>query len=391
MPLRMRDFSKTKRVVIKIGTNTLTQDGGIDTAYFAGVAGQIKALLEGGRQIVIVTSGAIGMGAGQLHLAEKPREMKMRQACAAIGQPLLMQEYRRAFERDGVRVAQVLLTAEVLTNRKTYLNLRHAIETLLELGVVPILNENDSVSTAEIGSAFGDNDRLSALVASKIDADLLILLTDIDALYDKNPKQHADARPVPVVFEITDQIVRSAGGQGSVHSTGGMKTKIDAARIAANAGCRIVLAHGRERDVVTRILAGEPIGTIFLPRRKLSNRARWILNSRPAGTIRIDAGALKALRNHKSLLPSGVTGVEGSFDAGEVVRLVCQAGDEAPEAGCAGRAAASCGAAAAQMVASLASIQLKTLAGKHSTEIKKLLGPRQRDVVALPEDIVFLD
>jgi glutamate 5-kinase len=378
-------------VVIKIGTNTLAQNGGIDTAYFAGVARQVKALLKGGRQIVIVTSGAIGMGAGQLHLAEKPREMKMRQACAAIGQPLLMQEYRQAFERDGVRVAQVLLTAEVLTNRKTYLNLRNAIETLLGLGVVPILNENDSVSTAEIGTAFGDNDRLSALVASKIDADLLILLTDIDALYDKNPKQHADARPVPVVFEITDQIVRSASGQGSVHSTGGMKTKIEAARIAANAGCRIVLAHGRERDVVTRILAGEPLGTIFLPRRKLSNRARWILNSRPAGTIRIDAGALKALRNHKSLLPSGVTGIEGSFDAGEVVLLVCPAGGEAPEAGRADGTSASCSAAAAQAVASLGSVQLKTLAGKHSTEIKKLLGPRQRDVVALPEDIVFLD
>ncbi|MBM4024598.1 MAG: glutamate 5-kinase [Planctomycetes bacterium] len=365
----MRDFRKTKRVVIKIGTNTLAQDGGIDTAYFGGVAAQVRALLEGGRHVVVVTSGAIGMGAGQLRLAEKPREMKMRQACAAIGQPLLMQEYRKAFGHEGIQVAQVLLTAEVLSNRKTYLNLRNAIETLLGLGVVPVLNENDSVSTAEIGTAFGDNDRLSALVASKIDADLLILLTDIDALYDKNPRNHPDAKPVPVVFEITDEIVRSAGGQGSVHSTGGMKTKIEAARIAANAGCRIVLAHGREKNVIARIMAGEPIGTIFLPRRKLSNRARWILNSRPVGTIRIDDGALKALRNHKSLLPSGVTGVEGSFNAGDVVLLN----------------------ASAKAVTSLGSAQLKTLAGKHSTEIKKLLGPQHRDVVALPEDIVFLD
>ncbi len=293
----------------------------------------------------------------------------MRQACAAIGQPLLMQEYRAAFGRDGVQVAQVLLTAEVLSNRKTYLNLRNAIETLLDLGVVPILNENDSISTAEIGTAFGDNDRLSALVASKIDADLLIMLTDIDALYDKNPQEHPDAKPIPVVFEITDEIVRNAGGQGSVHSTGGMKTKIEAARIAANAGCRIVLANGRERDVITRIMAGEPIGTIFMPRRKLSNRARWILNSQTAGTIQIDEGALKALRNHKSLLPSGVTGVEGSFEAGDVVLLN----------------------AAAKAVTSLGSAQLKTLAGKHSTEIKKLLGPQHRDVVAIPEDIIFLD
>ena len=365
----MRDFSKTKRVVVKIGTNTLAKDGGIDAGYFGGVAAQVKALLDSGRQVVIITSGAIGMGAGQLGLAEKPKEMKMRQACAAIGQPLLMQEYRKAFAQDEIRVAQVLLTAEVLSNRKTYLNLRHALETLLDLGVVPILNENDSISTAEIGTAFGDNDRLSALVASKIDADLLIMLTDIDALYDKNPQEHADAKPIPVVFEITDQIVRTAGGKGSVHSTGGMKTKIEAARIAANAGCRIVLANGREKDVITRIMAGEAIGTIFLPRRKLGNRARWILNSRPAGVIQIDEGALKALRNHKSLLPSGVTSVEGSFSAGEVVMLNT----------------------AAKAVTSLGSLQLKTLAGKHSTEIKKLLGPQHRDVVAIPEDIIFLD
>ncbi len=365
----MRDFSKTKRVVIKIGTNTLAKDGGVDAGYIGGAATQVKALLDSGRQVVIITSGAIGMGAGQLGLTEKPREMKMRQACAAIGQPLLMQEYRKAFLQHGVQVAQVLLTAEVLTNRKTYLNLRNAMETLFHLGVVPVLNENDSVSTAEIGTAFGDNDRLSALVASKIDADLLIMLTDIDALYDKNPREHADAKPIPAVFEITEEIVRNAGGRGSAHSTGGMKTKIEAARIAANAGCRIVLANGRERDVVTRIMAGEPLGTIFMPRRKLSNRARWILNSQPAGTIRIDEGALKALRNHKSLLPSGVTGVEGSFEPGEVVLLNTTA----------------------KAVTSLSSAQLRTVAGKHSTEIKKLLGPKHRDVVAIPEDIIFLD
>ncbi|HON90544.1 MAG: glutamate 5-kinase [Phycisphaerae bacterium] len=365
----MRNFEKTKRVVIKIGTNTLAKDGGIDTAYFAGVADQVKALTASGRQVVIVTSGAIGMGAGQLGLTEKPREMKMRQACAAIGQPLLMREYRKAFEQQGVEVAQVLLTAEVLTNRKTYLNLRNAIETLLDLGVIPVLNENDSVSTAEIGTAFGDNDKLSALVASKIDADLLIMLTDIDALYDKNPQKHADAKPIPVVFEITEEILRNAGGSGSVHSTGGMRTKIEAAKIAANAGCRIVLANGREDRVISRIMAGEPLGTIFMPKRKLSNRARWILNSRPAGTIRIDDGAIKALRNHKSLLPSGVTGVEGTFKQGEVVML-----NESAKA-----------------VTSLDSLQVKTLAGKHSREIKKLLGPDHRDVVATPEDIVFLD
>jgi glutamate 5-kinase len=308
------------------------------------------------------------MGLGQLD-AERARDIKMRQACAAIGQPLLMAEYRKSFLRYGVTVAQVLLTAEVLSHRKTYLNLRNSIETLLKLSVVPILNENDSVSTDEIGSAFGDNDKLSALVASKIDADLLIMLSDIDALYDKNPRKSVDARPIPTVFEITDEIVRNAGGKGSAHSTGGMRTKIEAAKIASNAGCRIVLADGRLKNVIGRIIAGQEIGTIFMPKRKLSNRARWILNSSPAGTIFIDDGAMRAVRNRKSLLPSGVTGVEGTFEAGAVVVL----NDNA------------------RAVTSIGSSQLETLAGRHSREIKKLLGPGHRDVVAIPEDIVMID
>jgi len=365
----MRDFSKTRRVVIKIGTHVLSKGAGVDAAYVRRVAEQVSDLLASGRQVVIVSSGAIGMGAGQVGPDASVRGMKLRQACAAIGQPLLMQEYRKSFLRHGVTVAQVLLTAEVLTNRKTYLNLRNAIETLLTLGVVPILNENDSVSTAEIGTAFGDNDKLSALVASKIDADLLILLTDIDALHDKDPSRHADAQPIPTVFEITDAIVRGAGGKGSRHATGGMKTKIEAARIAAHAGCRLVLANGRAKNIIGRIMTGEEIGTIFLPKRKLSNRARWILNSKPAGTIRIDDGAVVALRRRKSLLPSGVTRVEGVFDAGQVVML----ND------------------VAKAVASIASTELEMLAGKHSTEIKKRLGADHRDVVAIPEDIVFLD
>ena len=213
----MRNFSKAKRVVIKIGTNILTKNAGVDTAYVRRVAGQIAKLLKTGRQVVIVSSGAIGMGVGQLD-AERARNIKMRQACAAIGQPLLMAEYRKSFMRYGVTIAQVLLTAEVLNHRKTYLNLRNSIETLLKLSVVPILNENDSVSTDEIGSAFGDNDKLSALVASKIDADLLIMLSDIDALYDKNPRKYPDAKPISTVFEITDEIARNAGGKGSIRS-----------------------------------------------------------------------------------------------------------------------------------------------------------------------------
>jgi len=395
MLIKMRDFVKAKRIVIKIGTNTLTKDGGVDAAYVRRIAGQISSLLATDRQVVIVSSGAIGMGAGQLSgyqdtrasgsgeqgskgagmggrqsgLARKIKDIKMRQACAAIGQPLLMAEWRKSFLRYGVTVAQVLLTTEVLNNRKTYLNLRNSIETLLKLSVVPVLNENDSVSTDEIGSTFGDNDKLSALVASKIDADLLIMLSDIDALYDKNPRKFADARPIHTVYEITEDIVRSAGGRGTEYATGGMKTKIEAVKIASNAGCRIVLANGRLKNVIGRIIAGDEIGTVFMPKRKLSNRSRWILNSAAAGTIFIDEGAMRAIRNRKSLLPSGITSIKGTFEAGSVIML----NDNA------------------KAVTNLSSSQLKALAGKHSSEIRKILGPKHRDVVAIPEDIVMID
>ena len=365
----MRDFSKVKRIVVKIGTNTLTKDGEVNTAYVRRLVRQITELLKTGREVIIVSSGAIGMGAEQLNLASKITKIKMRQACAAIGQPLLMDEYRKSFARYGVGVAQVLLTTEVLNNRKSYLNLRNSIETLLKLGVVPVLNENDSVSTEEIGSAFGDNDRLSALVASKIDADLLIMLSDIDALYDKDPRKFADARPIPTVYEVTDDIMRSAGSKGSRYAVGGMKTKIEAAKIASTAGCSIVLANGQLKNVITRIIAGAEIGTVFMPKRKLSNRARWILNSTPVGVITIDDGAMRAVRGRKSLLPSGIVSAKGAFEASSVVML----NDKA------------------KAVTSLGSTQLKAVAGKHSSEIRKILGAKHRDVVAIPEDIVIID
>ncbi len=365
----MRNFTKTKRVVIKIGTNTLAKDGEIDTAYVSRIAKQIKALLDTNRQVLIVTSGAIGMGAVQLKLKNSIKDTKLRQACAAIGQPMLMRAYRKAFSKYDVTIAQVLLTTEVLNNRKTYLNLKNAIEKLLNLSVIPVINENDCVSTEEIGSAFGDNDKLSALVASKADADLLIILSDIDALYDKDPRKNKDAKPISDVYEITPEIIKSSGGKGSTHATGGMKTKIEAAQIASNAGCRIVLANGRTPNVITKIIEGANIGTVFMPKRKLSNRHRWIINSRPAGTINIDPGAVKAIKNHKSLLPSGITSVKGSFQPGDVILI----ND------------------IAKAVTSLDSSQLKAVAGKHSTEIKKLLTPNTRPEVIIPEDIVFLD
>ena len=365
----MRDFSTARRIVIKIGTATLTKKNALDCEYILTIATQVKAILDSGKQVVLVSSGAIGMGAARLALQEAPREIQMRQACAAIGQPLLMAQYDKAFAQCGLTTSQVLLTAEVLDHRQTYLNLRNAIETLLKLNTVPILNENDCVSTDEIGTTFGDNDTLSALVASKIDADLLILLSDIDALYSQDPKINADADPIETVHEITDDIIQTAGSKGSQFSTGGMKTKIKAAQIASDAGCRMILAHGHIPNVIDRIIQGDPIGTIFLPKRRLSNRARWILHSAPCGTIHVDQGALRAIENHKSLLPSGVVSVEGSFESGDVISINSHA----------------------KAVTSLSSSQLQRLIGKHSTEIKKLFGPDQRGVVAIPEDIVFID
>lgn len=366
----MRDFSSSKRIVIKIGTNILTSSaGGIDTAYVRRIASQIKSLIDSGRKVLIVTSGAIGMGADCLKLSCRPKDMKVRQACAAVGQPILMAEYRKAFAKFDIQVAQVLLTTDVFNNRKTYLNLRNSIETLLKLNTVPILNENDSVSTDEIGSAFGDNDKLSALVGSKIDADLLIILSDIDAMYDCDPKKSKSAKPIHTVYEITSEITAAAGRSSNSRGTGGMAAKIDAAKIASDTGCRMVLADGRARNVINRIIDGGRIGTLFMPRRKLSNRVRWILNSSTSATINIDAGAVKAIRSKKSLLPSGVISVKGTFEAGDIVML-----NEFAKA-----------------VTYFDSSELKKLAGRHSTEIKKILGPGHRDVVASPENIVVID
>lgn len=365
----MRNFTNIKRVVVKIGTNTLSIGGKINVEYIRTIALQVQKLKAKGLEVMIVTSGAIGMGAGELGFKDKVRGIRMRQACAAIGQPLLMHQYNEAFKAIGITIAQVLLTAEVLDNRKSYLNLRNSIETLLRLGCVPILNENDSISTAEIGSAFGDNDTLSALVASKIDADLLILLTDIDCLYTADPRTNPDAKPIKAVTEITAEIENGAGENGSAHSTGGMKTKIAAMKIASNSGCRVVLANGKEPDVLPKILSGKDIGTVFIPRRRLSNRSRWILHSTPAGIIHIDQGAKEAIKKHKSLLPSGITNIEGTFGVGSVVML----------------------SDIAKAVTGFSSDELSSIAGKHSSEIKSKLGNSRRDVVATPEDIVLLD
>ena len=317
----MRDLSKTKRIVIKVGTNVLSRNRCVDTDFLRTLATQISALVQQKRQVILVTSGAIGMGAGALRITHKIGDVKKRQACAAIGQGILMHEYRQAFGACGQEVAQVLLTNKIMSSRKYYVNLKNTVETLLKMGVVPIVNENDCVSIDEIGLAFGDNDLLSALVASKIDAELLIMLTDVEGLYDENPRRSRRARLVPVVYEITDAIKAMACKSGSTFSTGGMSSKIEAIGIASNAGCKAVLAHGREPEVIGRIVAGEEIGTLFLAKRRLGNRKRWILNCSSEAYIDPDPGAATAIAKSRSLLLVGITGIRGSFQKGDVVHI----------------------------------------------------------------------
>lgn len=364
----MRNFDQVRRVVVKVGTTTLTSPDGIDETYISNLAEQIGELRGGGREVLLVSSGAIGLGARELGIKGRVQDIKMRQACAAIGQPILMNTYKGIFAAHGIRIAQVLLTKEVLDNRKSYVNLQNSVETLLELDVLPIVNENDCVATDEIGTAFGDNDKLSALVASKVDADLLIILSDIDALYDRDPKRHKEARPIHTVESLTPEILSSAGRPGSSVGTGGMTTKLQAVRVAENAGCRTIIAHGKEPRVISRLMAGEEMGTVFLARRRLKNRSRWILNSKPRGRIVVDEGAMEAIRHHKSLLPTGVRRVEGVFEAGAVVLVNDQV----------------------KVVSSFNSSELESLIGRHSSEVPAIVGD-SRKLIARPEDMVFLE
>jgi len=384
-----REVAAARRVVVKIGTNTIMRPKdaalrisgrgaggatgaraeGIDAEYLHRVAAEIADLIRSGREMLLVTSGAIGMGARELGLAKRPKDIVTRQACAAIGQGLLMEEYRRAFEVYGLCAAQVLVTRDVWDSRAAYLNLRATVERLLEERVVPIFNENDTVSTAEIGNAFGDNDRLSAYVASKIDAEVLIILSDVDRLYDADPRLEPGARAIPYVRELEPEILAAAGNKGSEFSTGGMKAKLAAVGIARDAGCRVIVAHGRESRVISRVLSGEDLGTLFDAETGLKNRVRWLKNSRPQGRISVDAGAFAAIRGRNSLLPRGVTAVEGSFERGAVV-LVNEA---------------------AKIVTSFSSAELQSILGRKSGEVEALLGPGAGHIVARPEDTVFLD
>ena len=317
-----RDSLKSvSRLVVKLGTGVLTDSRKlIDPAQLEQLVTQLAALRHAGKEVVLVTSGAVGAGMGALGYATRPTDLAEKQACAAVGQSRLMAAYDKLFSAHGLVVAQVLLTHADLEHHERHLNARTTLVTLLNRGVIPIINENDAVSFTEI--KFGDNDKLSALVASLLPADLLVILTTVDGVIDNFGKKNA--KTLSVIEKISAAVENMAGGTTSATAVGGMKSKIDAAKIVVRSGIPLVIASGGKRDVLARILGGEDEGTLFVAQPdKLQGRKRWIaFFHHPKGALFVDDGAKKALRDAgKSLLPPGVVRCEGKFAAGDVVRL----------------------------------------------------------------------
>ncbi|SHK47304.1 glutamate 5-kinase [Desulforamulus aeronauticus] len=319
-----------KRMVIKIGSSSLTdRQGLLDESRMSALTKAIAKLVQEGWQPILVSSGAVAAGLGHLGWSRAHLTMPERQAAASVGQGLLMEKYNELFSKQHLHVGQILLTKEDLADRKRYLNARNTLNVLLDREILPIVNENDTVAFAEI--RFGDNDTLSALVAGLVDAELLIILTDIDGLYSGDPRKDPTAELIPVVQQIDESILQTAGGSGSPVGTGGMRTKLAAARIAARSGLRTVVASGQDPSIIQTIAAGEQVGTSFEPSAKvLKSRKQWIaFNSIARGTLLIDQGAVQAITtDNKSLLAVGVKQVKGNFPTGSVVSVVDEKGTE---------------------------------------------------------------
>ena len=321
---------KAQRIVVKVGTSTLTHSTGkLNLEHIEHLVRQLTDLRYQGKEVELVSSGAIGAGMGKMNLDKRPKTIPEKQAVAAIGQGILMQLYEKLFSEYGQTVAQLLLTKSDMDDRRRFLNARNTLVTLLQLGVIPIINENDTVAVEEI--RFGDNDTLAALVATLVDADLLILLSDIDGLYTADPRKHPDAELIGVVPAIDASVEGAAGDVGSKFGSGGMATKIGAAKIATNAGIPMLIANGAEDGIVRRLIHGESLGTLFLARElKPHLRKSWIaFGSKVEGAITVDDGAKTALiEKGKSLLPSGIIAVSGNFHSGEVVSILDSQGRE---------------------------------------------------------------
>lgn len=359
-------FDKCRRVVIKVGTSTLTYSKGqLNLQRIEHLVREMADLHNRDMEVILVTSGAIGVGANRMGYKKVPKTMPEKQALAAVGQGALLHLYEKLFAEYGKTVAQVLLTRDDLDDRMRYLNATNALLAMLTMDVIPIINENDTVVVDEI--KFGDNDTLSALVAGIVNADLLLILSDVDGLYDCDPRTNENAVLLHQVNEITQEMEEKSTSRGSSFSSGGMLTKLKAAQVCMAAGVPMIIANSDEDNVIRRVVGGEELGTLFVPREeKMHAREKWIaFGTLCQGKLAIDAGARQALlKRGKSLLPSGVIGVEGDFERGMVVAVVEPDGREI-----------------ARGLVNYAAREIAQIAGKRSSEIEAILGEKDYDEV----------
>lgn len=366
---------RVRRVVVKIGSQILSSATGIEEARLAALVSELAALHSQGKEVVVVSSGAVAAGMTQLGRRERPQTIPEKQALAAVGQIRLMALYERAFARYDKRVAQVLLTHDDLANRQRYLNAKHTFQMLLAASIIAIVNENDTVAVEEM--KFGDNDHLSALVATLLGADLLVILSDVEGVYDRDPRLHEDAVLIPLVEDVKNLRSRVIGARPGPVGTGGMVTKIGAAEEAAAAGIPSLITSGLIAGSLTRVFdVKQAIGTLILPdNNRLTSRKHWIAyNLKPAGSIVVDAGAHEALvRKKKSLLPSGLKEVRGSFGVGECVRCLSLEGREF-----------------ARGLINYSAQELNQIKGLHTSNIEKTLGYKSFDEIIHRDDLVLL-
>ncbi len=374
-PDRKRIFSKARRVIVKVGSNVLTEDLGLNIKAIRSIARQICKLHDDGREVILVSSGAMASGVKKIGLSKRPEEIPKRQAVAAVGQTGLMNAYEKAFERYQKKVAQILLTHEDLSSRKRYLNARNTLHTLLSWSVVPIINENDTVSIEEI--KLGDNDNLAAMIALMLDADVFINLTDIDGLHTRDPRCHADAELITRVSTINRTTEKLASDIAGALGTGGMLSKIKAAKKTTSAGIPMVIANGLKPNILTKLFAGRPQGTYFVPRsHRLASRKSWIaFSQKPQGTITIDDGAAAAIvKNGKSLLPSGIVRVDSDFGVGAPIEFKDLRGDILGIG-----------------LVNYSSAEIREIQGLKSNQIKGALGHKSYDEVIHRDNLALID
>lgn len=372
---RTNTIQSVKRLVVKIGSSVIaSRDHGLDHRRLETLAQEMAELKRSGYELVIVSSGAILSGLDQLGIRQRPRSLPMKQAAAAVGQSRLIWAYEKAFEAYDLKVAQVLLTQDDLTDRRRFLNSRNTLTALLTLGVIPVINENDTVAVEEI--RFGDNDHLAGLVTHLVDAHLLVILSDVEGLFTDDPRRHPEAALIPVVTRRDGGIERLAKDTATAEGTGGMRSKLQTAQKVADYGVPAIIAGGRRSGVLTEILKGDAVGTLFLPESgRRNSRKQWIaFTSRTKGRLVLDAGAVEALvMKGKSLLPSGILRVEGRFEAGDAVSCLDPQGREV-----------------AKGLVNYSSAEVAKIKGAKTTEIARILGCKDYDEVIHRDNLVIL-